>query len=113
MTNDALREILQSMSEGIIMVEESGRIAIANPVAEQLFGYERNQLTGMMLENLLPERYRGRHLTFRREFNAHPEPRKMGVGRDLTALRRDGTEFPVEISLSYTQIKGKLFVMRS
>lgn len=111
MTNDALREILQSMSEGIIMVEESGRIAIANPVAEQLFGYEKDQLVGQVLENLLPERYRGRHLSFRKGFNAHPEPRKMGVGRDLTALRRDGTEFPVEISLSYTQIKGKLFVM--
>jgi PAS domain S-box-containing protein len=111
LTNEALREILQSMSEGIIMVEDSGRIAIANPVAEQLFGYERGELTGLMLENLLPERYRGRHLTFRNDFNAHPEPRKMGVGRDLTALRRDGTEFPVEISLSYTRAEGKLFVM--
>lgn len=111
MTNDALREILQSMSEGIIMVDESGRIAIANPVAEQLFGYGEDQLIGVMLENLLPERYRGRHFSFRQGFNAHPEPRKMGVGRDLTALRKDGNEFPVEISLSYTRIKGKLFVL--
>jgi len=111
MTNDALREILQSMSEGIIMVEESGVIAIANPVAEQLFGYEQDELIGMTLESLLPERYRGRHLSFRQGFNAHPEPRKMGIGRDLTALRKDGNEFPVEISLSYTKIKGKLFVL--
>jgi PAS domain S-box-containing protein len=81
MTNDALREILQSMSEGIVMVEESGRMAIANPVADQLFGYERDELTGMALENLLPERYRDRHLSFRKGFNAHPEPRKMGIGR--------------------------------
>lgn len=110
-TNDAFREIFQSMSEGIIMVDESGKIAIANPVAEQVFGYEKDELNGMLLENLLPERYRGRHLSFRKGFNAHPEPRRMGIGRDLTALRKDGTEFPVEISLSYTQVKDKLFVM--
>jgi PAS domain S-box-containing protein len=111
MTNHALREILQSMSEGIIMVDESGKIAIANPVAEQLFAYERNELHGMMLESLLPERYRGRHLDFRNGFNAHPEPRRMGIGRNLTALRKNGSEFPVEISLSYTRMKGKLFIM--
>jgi PAS domain S-box-containing protein len=111
MTNDALREILQSMSEGIIMVDENGKIAVANPVAEQLFGYDRIELQGMSLESLLPERYRGRHHQFRKGFNAHPEPRRMGIGRDLTALRKDGTEFPVEISLSYTRVKGELFVM--
>lgn len=110
-TNDAFREIFQSMSEGIVMVDEKGKIAVANPVAEQLFGYERDELDGIMMENLLPERYRNRHLSFRKGFNAHPEPRRMGIGRDLTALRKDGTEFPVEISLSYTHVKGQLFVM--
>lgn len=110
-TNEAFREIFQSMSEGIIMVDESGTIAIANPVAEQVFGYDPNELTGKVLESLLPERYRGRHLSFRQGFNTHPEPRRMGIGRDLTALRKDGTEFPVEISLSYTKVKGQLFVM--
>ncbi len=110
-TNEAFREIFQSMSEGIIMVDESGTIAIANPVAEQVFGYDPNELTGKVLESLLPERYRGRHLSFRHGFNTHPEPRRMGIGRDLTALRKDGTEFPVEISLSYTKVKGQLFVM--
>src|SRR5829696_5081494 len=93
MTNDALREILQSMSEGIIMVDESGKIAVTNPVAEQLFGYKKNELNGMQLEALLPERYRGRHLSFRHGFNEHPEPRRMGIGRDLTALRKDESEF--------------------
>lgn len=110
-TNEAFREIFQSMSEGIIMVDEAGKIAIANPVAEQVFGYREDELDGKMLETLLPERYRGRHLSFREGFNAHPEPRRMGIGRDLTALRKDGTEFPVEISLSYTRVNGKLFVM--
>jgi PAS domain S-box-containing protein len=110
-TNEAYREIFQSMSEGIIMVDESGRIAIANPVAEQLFGYERDALNGMMMENLLPERYRKNHVNFRRAFNSDPHPRRMGFGRDLTALRKDGTEFPVEISLSFTQVQGRLLVM--
>jgi PAS domain S-box-containing protein len=110
-TNEAYREIFQSMSEGIVMVDESGRIAIANPVAEQLFGYEKDGLNGMMMENLLPERYRKGHVNFRRAFNSDPHPRRMGFGRDLTALRKDGTEFPVEISLSFTQVQGNLLVM--
>ncbi len=110
-TNEAYKEIFQSMSEGIIMVDESGKIAIANPVAEQLFGYETDGLNGMMMENLLPERYRKGHVNFRRAFNADPHPRRMGFGRDLTAVRKDGTEFPVEISLSFTQVQGKLLVM--
>jgi PAS domain S-box-containing protein len=110
-TNEAYREIFQSMSEGIIMVEESGKIAIANPVAEQLFGYDKDGLNGMMMELLLPERYRKGHVNFRRAFNSDPHPRRMGFGRDLTALRKDGTEFPVEISLSFTQVQGNLLVM--
>src|SRR5687768_179153 len=71
-TNEAYREIFQSMSEGIIMVDETGKIAIANPVAEQLFGYEKDGLNGMIMENLLPERYRKGHVNFRRAFNSDP-----------------------------------------
>ncbi|MEO7988345.1 MAG: PAS domain-containing sensor histidine kinase [Chryseolinea sp.] len=110
-SNEAFREIFQSMSEGIVMVDDSGKIVVANKIAEQLFGYSENELTGMLMENLLPERYRGHHVNLRKGFNAHPEPRRMGIGRDLTALRKDGQEFPVEISLSYTQVKGQLLVM--
>lgn len=110
-TDDAFREIFHSMSEGIVMVDESGRIVTANPIAEQVFGYAKDELNGVMLETLLPERYRGHHTSLRKGFNAHPEPRRMGFGRDLTALKKDGTEFPVEISLSYTQVKGKILVM--
>jgi PAS domain S-box-containing protein len=110
-TNDAFREIFHSMSEGIVMVDEQGIIVAANPMAESTFGYDKDELTGLPLEQLLPERYRGRHMNFRKGFNAHPEPRRMGLGRDLTAIRRDGREFPVEISLSYTQVAGKLLVM--
>src|SRR5688572_5290935 len=109
--NEAFKEIFQSMSEGIIMVDTRGRIVVANPMAEQLFGYSSDELTGVMLEDLLPERYRGGHVNFRNAFNSNPFPRRMGAGRDLTALRKDGTEFPVEISLSFTKVKNELLVM--
>src|SRR5262245_52312682 len=92
-TNEAYREIFQSMSEGIIMVNDQGTIAVANPMAEQLFGYESGGLNGLTLENLLLERYRKGHMNFRNAFNTDPHARRMGFGRDLTALRKDGTEF--------------------
>ena len=89
---EAYQEVFQSMSEGIILVDEAGIIAAANPTAEHLFGYEKGKLTGVPLESLLPERYRINHMKFRQAFNSSPQPRRMGVGRDLTALRKDGTE---------------------
>lgn len=110
-TGEAFREIFHSMSEGIVMVDEEGKIELANPIAEQIFGYEKNGLTGIMLEELLPARYRGHHASLRKSFNKHPEPRKMGHGRDLAALKKDGSEFPVEIGLSYTRVQGRLLVM--
>ena len=110
-SNDAFREIFYSMSEGIVMVDPDGKIVVANPVAEETFGYGRGELTGVMLENLLPARYRANHVNFRMAFNSNPHPRRMGFGRDLTALRKDGKEFPVEISLSYTKVKDSLLVM--
>lgn len=110
-TNEAYKEIFQSMSEGIIMVGTDGRIVVANPVAEQLFGYSKDELNHVMLEKLLPERYRGGHINFRHAFNSNPLPRRMGAGRDLTALRKDGSEFPVEISLSFTKVKSDLLIM--
>lgn len=110
-TDDAFREIFHSMSEGIVMVDSTGKIVIANPIAEQTFGYQPSELNGVVLEELLPQRYRGHHVSLRKGFNAHPEPRKMGFGRDLTALKKDGTEFPVEISLSYSKVKGQVLVM--
>ena len=109
--SEAYREIFQSMSEGIIMVGEHGKIAIANPVAEQLFGYTKNELVGISIEDLLPTTLRKSHVNFRDGFNADPHPRRMGYGRDLVALRKDGSEFPVEVSLSFTKMDGQILVM--
>ncbi len=110
-SNDAFREIFQSMTEGIIVVDRQGKILVANPIAEEMFGYATNELTGMTLEDLLPERFRGKHISFRNQFNDRPVPRRMGMGRDLSALKKDGTEFPVEISLSYSKARGNFIAI--
>lgn len=111
MFSKAYREIFQNMSEGIIMVDERGTIAVANPVAEQFFGYEQNELNGVGIEKLLPERFRNGHTTMRFGFHANPRPRRMGVGRDLLGLRKDGSEFPIEISLSHFNMGDTVMVM--
>ena len=105
-SNDAFREIFQSMTEGIIVVDKVGKVLVGNPIAEEMFGYSKEELVGIQLENLLPERYRNKHLSFRDDFNKKPAPRRMGMGRDLSALKKDGTEFPVEISLSFSKTGG-------
>lgn len=110
-SNETFRQIFQSSVEAIIMVDKSGTIQLANPVSERMFGYERDGLLGLLIEDLLPDHLRKRHIAYRHEFNANPEPRPMGMGRDLIAKRRDGSEFPVAVSLSYTKINGELMVM--
>lgn len=109
--NDTFREIFQSSVEAIIMVDREGKILLANPVSESMFGYHAGGLNGMLIEELLPDSLRGPHVHYRKSFNAHPEPRPMGMGRDLVAKRRDGSEFPVAVSLSYTNVNGELMVM--
>lgn len=93
------------------MVDKEGKIQLANPVSERMFGFEPGSLLGRSIEDLLPERLRKRHVGYRREFNADPEPRPMGMGRDLVARRKNGKEFPVAVSLSYTRIGEELMVM--
>lgn len=110
-SNETFREIFQSSVEAIIMVDQDGIIQLANPVSERMFGYQPGALMGLLIEELLPAHLRKKHVGYRKEFNAHPEPRPMGMGRDLVGKRRDGSEFPVAVSLSYTRIDGELMVM--
>lgn len=105
-TGDALKEIFQSMMEGFVVVDKEGTILVVNPIAERMFGYESGELIGKRMEMLLPERYRGHHVHLRNTFNNQPSPRRMGLGRDLTGIRKDGMEFPLEISLSYSNVGG-------
>ena len=94
------RELLESTPDAIIMTNASGRIVLANGHAERLFGYAAGALRGQPLEVLLPERYRAGHVGHRSQYFGQPRPRTMGAGLELYGLRRDGVEFPLEISLS-------------
>jgi PAS domain S-box-containing protein len=99
-----LERMFQRMVEAapcsMVMIDGRGRIVLVNPQVEQMFGYARTELIGSPLEMLLPERFRAAHCLHRRAFANGPTMRRMGAGRDLTARRKDGTEFPVEIGLS-------------
>ena len=94
------RDLLESTPDAIIMANESGRIVLANSQAETLFGYGRGELLGQLVELLLPGRYRGGHVGHRSGYFAQPRTRSMGAGLELYGLRKDGREFPVEVSLS-------------
>ncbi|GAA1599073.1 MULTISPECIES: PAS domain S-box protein [Kribbella] len=97
------RDLLEVAPDAILIVEADGRIARVNRQTEQLFGYSRDDLVGQEMEMLVPERFRRRHPGHRGRFFEDPRTRPMGVGLELFALRRDGTEFPAEISLSPLQ----------
>lgn len=103
--------ILESMPDAIVMANASGRIVLANGQAETLFGYARGALRGMLIEALMPARFRRAHIAHRGGFAAQPQVRAMGSGRDLYGLRSDGVEFPVEISLSPIQAEEGVLVM--
>src|SRR5436190_6519704 len=111
LANETFRQIFQNSVEAILMVDQDGIILMANPVSEEMFGYEKDGLHGVIVEDLLPNNLRRAHVEYRQTFGQHPEPRPMGKGRDLLAKRRDGSEFPVAISLSYIHSDGQLVVI--
>jgi protein-histidine pros-kinase len=94
------RDLLESTPDAIIIANQTGRIVLANTQAEKLFGYERGELLGTLVEVLLPGRYRGDHVAHRTGYFSQPRKRSMGAGLELYGLRKDRREFPVEISLS-------------
>jgi PAS domain S-box-containing protein len=102
-SEDTARAVLESASEGIILIDTTGRITLVNTAAERMFGYPRSELLGEPLEILLPERIRRGHVAHRAGYFAEPRIRPMGIGLDLSGRRNDGTEFPVEISLSHVK----------
>ena len=95
------RAFLESASESIVVADAAGRIVLVNARTETMFGYARAELIGQPVEVLVPRPLRERHVAHRATYMAAPRIRSMGQGLDLAGVKKDGTEFPVEVSLSY------------
>ena len=108
---ESLNALFEHATEGIIISDKAGKIIKANPSSERFFGYEPGELAGKVIEDLVPMRYNHSHVAKREAFNKEPKARSMGNNRDLFALRKDKTEFPVEISLSYYKKEEETLVI--
>ncbi len=106
-----LRALLESASQGVVAVDENGRMALVNAKTEEMFGYARDELLGQPLDVILPERYRTAHVGHLQHYFAHPHTRVMGLGLDLHGRSKNGNEFPVEVTLSYTEHGGSRLAM--
>ena len=118
--NEALREseatiraLVETLHRAILVVDGDGRIAMANAGAEQMFGYRREEMLGQRIEVLLPERFRGAHAENRAEYFGALQVRAMAVDRQSSGRRKDGTDFLVEVSLSYIQTPNKRLAVAS
>jgi PAS domain S-box-containing protein len=105
--------IVEAAPNAIILVDTARKIVTVNAQAEKLFGYSRTELLGQPVEMLIPHRSRDRHPDLCQDFNRNPTKRPMGIGRDLSGLRKDGAEVPIEIGLTTLQTGEGTFVLAS
>ena len=97
---ERFRQVVESAPNAMVMISNSGRIEMVNAQAERVFGYARKEMLGQSIEMLVPERFRPNHPNLRGSFFGKPVSRPMGAGRDLYGLKKDGSEFPIEIGLN-------------
>ncbi len=109
--NEISNLLFASAAEGLVVANAGGIIQIINPRVEEMFGYTRDELIGQPVELLMPMEFRKKHVGHRQRYNAHPTKRAMGIGLDLVAERKDGSNFPIEISLNHFQHHGHMMVM--
>ncbi|HEY6899214.1 MAG TPA: PAS domain S-box protein, partial [Puia sp.] len=105
------RALFEHATEGIILTDKQGNIVLLNPSCASMFGYSAEELPGKSIDLLIPQRFHHRHAADRSAFYQHPGNRAMGHGRDLFARKKNGSEFPVEVSLSYYKQRGDIFVI--
>jgi two-component system sensor histidine kinase DevS len=111
LSDEAVWTLLDALPDAVIMADEAGQILLVNRQTEALFGYDRSDLLGRSVEELLPERLRHVHRAHRTRYRAEPRVREMGAGLTLLGRRGDGSEFPVEVSLSPMKTSGGLRVV--
>ena len=109
-SESVFRQFVELAPDAILVADGDGRILLVNQEAEKMFGYLRQDLFGRSIEILLPPRFRGDHADHRAGYIAHPRTRPMGAGLELAGQRKDGTEFPVEISLAPMHAGDAIFV---
>lgn len=110
-TENSFQVIFQTSNEGIVVADAEGKIKLANPQSQRMFGYEAGELVGKNIDMLVPRSVGAKHADLRKSYEKDPKPRMMGVGRDLMGLKKSGSEFPLEISLSHTYVGGEFRVV--
>jgi PAS domain S-box-containing protein len=110
-SEERFRILVESSPNALLLTAADGTITMLNRQAETIFGYARQELAGKSVEILVPERFRKLHYAHRAGFNAAPQQRPMGAGRELYAVRKDGSEFPVEIGLTPLDMPDGLLTM--
>src|SRR5689334_17314796 len=109
--NDVMMaSLFANATEGIVLANRAGEIVLVNPCGEKMFGFTKDEMIGNRIEMLLPDTIREKHVHHRETFHKNPVNRTMGAGRDLYARRKDGSVFPVEISLSHYTMNGEPYV---
>lgn len=108
---ELLSKLFHSSGEGIMVFDGHGGVMAMNPRAEEMFGYKEAELAGEKVEKIVPMEHRHHHVAHREKYTTKPSVRSMGLGLDLQGLRKDGTTFPIEISLSYLKQDNKTLVV--
>ena len=108
-SESTIRALLESAAQAILAVNAEGRLVLANRMAEKMFGYNQSELLGQQLDLLVPTDAQHRHREYHKAFFADPRNRPMGMGLDLQGQRKDGSRFPIEVSLNHIETsEGRL-----
>jgi PAS domain S-box-containing protein len=100
-----MRALLETAAQAVVAVRRDGRIVLVNAAAETMFGYQREELIGLKVGDLVPQRSREQHAGYQAEYFRQPQNRPMGVAQDLAGVRKNGTEFPIEVSLGHVETR--------